>query len=30
MNSAGNEEWDIHQRVTASYKVIQEHIEFNL
>lgn len=30
MNSEDNEDWDIHQRVTTTYKVIQEHIEFTL
>jgi len=30
MNSEDNEEWDVHQRVTTSYKVTREHIEFIL
>lgn len=30
MNSEENEEWNIHQRLTTSYKVIQGHVEFML
>lgn len=30
MNSEDNEEWDIHQRVTTSSKVIQDHTELIL